>query len=166
MYNKKSDYALNKINPTAIVCISVTGDNIELTREQFASEEEFMFWKQWSDTEYQETEHRCRGYYDNTVSLNEDIDAVGESLENELIFAMDKDIYERECEKQMEQVRSILTKIQFRRLWRYHALGMSEQQIADMEGVGQQRISNSITDAHKKIEKIFGLASKKGGKNG
>ena len=72
MFNKNSDYALNKLNPDAIVCSSVTGVNVELTCEQFANEEELLFWKQWSDDDYKVTEDNGRGYYDHTISLIEE----------------------------------------------------------------------------------------------
>ncbi|MDE7246135.1 MAG: hypothetical protein K2O18_19485, partial [Oscillospiraceae bacterium] len=43
MFDPKSDYALNKMDPEAIVYPSATGVHIRLTRENFASEEEFRF---------------------------------------------------------------------------------------------------------------------------
>ena len=45
MFDTKSDFALNKFDQDAIVCRSVTGVHIRLTREDFASEEEFLRWK-------------------------------------------------------------------------------------------------------------------------
>ena len=42
MFDTKSDFALNKFDQDAIVCRSVTGVHIRLTREDFASEEEFF----------------------------------------------------------------------------------------------------------------------------
>ena len=44
-------------------------------RDSFSSEEEFLRWKQWSDEDYYETERQGRGYYDNGVSLDENISA-------------------------------------------------------------------------------------------
>ena len=46
MFDPKSDYALNKKDPEAIVYHSATGVHIRLTRENFASEEEFRATKQ------------------------------------------------------------------------------------------------------------------------
>ena len=48
MFNKKSEYAQNKREKDSIIYISVNG-RIRLTRSDFASEEEFLRWKQWSD---------------------------------------------------------------------------------------------------------------------
>ena len=166
MFDKKSLRALNKMNPASIVCSDAAGNYVHITQADFDTEEEFLFWKNWSDNEYEETEHIGRKYYDNNVSLDEDINVAGESLENELIAAIDSVVYDRKRAKQLEQVRSILTATQFRRLWKYHVLDMTEQEIADAEGVGQQRISNSITGAHKKIKKFFNSVQKMGGKNG
>ena len=51
MFNTQSDYALNKLDKEAIVCPSATGVHIRLTREDFASEEEFLYWKELSDSD-------------------------------------------------------------------------------------------------------------------
>ena len=60
MYNKRSDYALNKRDREAIVFASTTGDVIRLTREDFATDAEFERWKTWSDADYHATELRDR----------------------------------------------------------------------------------------------------------
>ena len=41
MFDRNSDYALNKKDPDAIVCKSATGIHIRLTRLDFSSQEEF-----------------------------------------------------------------------------------------------------------------------------
>lgn len=69
MYDRKSDYALNKQNRNAIVCGSVTGVHIRLTRSDFSSEEEFQKWKAWSDWDYHTTEKAGRAYHDNRLPL-------------------------------------------------------------------------------------------------
>ena len=51
MFDKKSDYAQNKRDKDAIVYISVT-ESALLTCADFASEDEFMRWKHWSDSNY------------------------------------------------------------------------------------------------------------------
>ena len=45
MFDKHCGYALNRLDKTAIVCQSVTRNHIRLTREDFSSEEEFIYWK-------------------------------------------------------------------------------------------------------------------------
>lgn len=52
MFNRKSIYALNKKDPDAIVYMDANEVIIRLTREDFASEEEFLKWKSWSDGNY------------------------------------------------------------------------------------------------------------------
>ena len=69
MFDTKSDFALNKLDRDAIVCRSVTGVHIRLTREDFASEEEFLRWKVWSDGDYYDTEKDGRGFYDYGLPL-------------------------------------------------------------------------------------------------
>lgn len=62
MFDRKSDFALNKKDPDAIVYKSSTGVHIRLTRLDFASLEEFEKWKHWSDEDYHSTEkanHVC-----------------------------------------------------------------------------------------------------------
>ena len=51
MFDKKSEYALNKHDQDSIIYISVSG-HIRLTRADFSSEEEFLKWKAWSDEDY------------------------------------------------------------------------------------------------------------------
>ena len=64
MFNTNSDYVINKLDTDAIVCRSVTGQLLRITREDFSSDEEFEKWKLWSDSDYHETELRDRAYSD------------------------------------------------------------------------------------------------------
>ena len=64
MFNTNSDYAINKLDTEAIVCRSVTGQLLRITREDFNSDEEFEKWKSWSDADYHETELSDRAYSD------------------------------------------------------------------------------------------------------
>ena len=50
MFNKKSDYALNKREKEAIVYVSVTG-TIYLSHKDFNNEEEFLKWKSYRNPE-------------------------------------------------------------------------------------------------------------------
>ena len=56
MFNRKSSYALNKKDPNTIVYIDANDVIIRLTREDFASEEEFLKWKSLSDADYHASE--------------------------------------------------------------------------------------------------------------
>lgn len=58
MFNRKSSYALNKKDASAIVYIDANENIIGLTREDFASEGEFQKWKSWSDENYHTEDNR------------------------------------------------------------------------------------------------------------
>ena len=58
MFRKKSDYALNKLDPDAIVYRDATGEIHRLTRVDFDSEEDFLRWKKWSDENYHAAEKK------------------------------------------------------------------------------------------------------------
>ena len=45
MFNTNSDYAINKLDTEAIVCRTVSGEVVRITRDDFASDEEFKIWK-------------------------------------------------------------------------------------------------------------------------
>ena len=87
MFDKKSEYALNKHDQDSIIYISVSG-HIRLTRADFSSEEEFLKWKAWSDADYHQTEKEGRSFNDNRVALDDYLDVVGavQSAEDEFFF--------------------------------------------------------------------------------
>ena len=60
----------------------------------------------------------------------------------------------RRASEAVVKLKDKLTETQFRRLWMYHVDGLTEVEIAKREGVGQRRVSTSITDAEKKIKKF------------
>lgn len=156
MFDKKSDYALNKREKDTIVYISVTGP-VLLTRAHFASEEDFRSWKIWSDGDYRNTERLGRDFYDHSIPLDERLDAIGAvaSIEDELFRRQE----ESECAQRyaalLEQIRRCLTSTQYRRLWLYCVEGMTMERIAQSEGVSHQNVSKTIVTAKKKIERFF-----------
>ena len=155
MFDTKSDYSLNKNDPNAIVCQSMDGVHIRLTREDFASEEEFLHWKNWSDDDYYTTENDKRSYYDHCLALNETLDVPFPSDEEEMMTPMLKAESDERRATLLEMVRSSLTKKQYRRLYMYYLQGMTEAEIAKLEGVGQRRISTSISSGTKIVERFF-----------
>ena len=136
MFNRKSIYALNKKDPDAIVYMDANEVIVRLTREDFASEEEFLKWKSWSDGNYH----------------TEDNQDVVEGKHNT-------------SSAMVSQIRDKLTETQFRRLWMYYVDGMTVDEIGRIEGIRHQNISKSIGSAMKKINKIFPVSSKTGCKN-
>ena len=156
MFDPKSDYALNKIDPEAIVCKSVTGEHIRLTREDFSSDEEFIRWKEWSDGDYHSALKSGRDFYDNGIPLKEDLDSESLSAEDVLIAPLlEQEVRERQ-RFYVQQIKDVLTKTQFRRFWMYYVNAMTVEEIADIEHITHQNVSKSIRAAWKKIKKFFG----------
>lgn len=156
MFDKKSDYALNKREKNSIVYISVT-HSVQLTRRDFSSEEEFQKWKDWSDSNYRAGEQSGRDFYDNTIPFDEKMDVIGAvlSAENEFISKQSTIERLRLCTELVEHVKSNLTEKQYRRLWMFYAESMSVEAIAAREDVSHQSISESISSARKKIFIFF-----------
>ena len=154
MFNTQSDYALNKLDKEAIVCPSATGVHIRLTREDFASEEEFLYWKELSDSDYHKRE--LAGWNDSrSLSLETQRDCPLMSAED-IVFAPYLAAEQAEQRRRvLEQVRRCLTEKQYRRLCLYYLEGKTEAEIAVLEGVGQHRISVSITRGAKIVEKFL-----------
>lgn len=155
MFDRKSDYALNKKDPEAIVCKSVSGVHIRLTRVDFSSEEEFQRWKDWSDEDYHAGEKSGRSFYDHCVSLEICVPMGSPSAEEIYFDPEEETAWTVRKEQMTAKIQVSLTEKQYQRLYLYYIAGMTEAEIAQVEGVGQQRISASITAARKNIEKIF-----------
>ena len=164
MFDPRSDYALNKLNPDAIVCKSVTGVHIRITREDFASEEEFQRWKTWYDNDLHEEEKRNHICDDNDLSLEGLAEAAVVSPSAEAVIEhRARNRAKKQYNAEMFiNTRAQLTKTQYRRIWLYFVDGMTEQQIAMIEGVGQQRISKSIVSSVNKIKTFLESGNKRG----
>ena len=144
MYRKKSDYALNKLDPDAIVYRDATGEIHRLTREDFDSEEEFLRWKEWSDENYHTTEKKQHIEDNRTVPLTAAVELSAAHSTPEEEQGVDEKALLRLC-------KSLLTDKQFRRYWMYRIENLTEEEIAVREGVRHQNISKSLRSA----EKIF-----------
>ena len=161
MFDTKSDFALNKFDRDAIVCRSVTGVHIRLTRADFASEEEFLRWKVWSDGDYYDTEKDGRVFYDNGIPLDPRVDKLGAvpSIEAGILAALDAAEASAEQAQRtavlMEQIKACLTETQYRRLWMFHARKMNVTAIARAEGISKASASRSISAALKNISNFF-----------
>ena len=161
MFDTKSDFALNKFDRDAIVCRSVTGVHIRLSRADFASEEEFLRWKVWSDGDYYDTEKDGRDFYDNGIPLDPRVDKLGAvpSIEAGILAALDAAEASAEQAQRtavlMEQIKACLTETQYRRLWMFHARKMNVTAIARAEGISKASASRSISAALKNISNFF-----------
>ena len=160
MFDKKSDYALNKHDQDSIIYISVSG-RIRLTCADFSSEEEFLKWKAWSDEDYHETEKRGRSFNDKQVDLDDYLDVARAvpSAEDEFfseLLKADAQAEEKALrEKRLAALKAILNAQQYRRLWLYYAESKSVTEIAKSEGVTKASVSRSLARAIKKISKKF-----------
>ena len=157
MFNRKSSYALNKKDPNAIVYMDANDGIIRLTREDFASEEEFLKWKEWSDESYHVEDKRDVVDGKRLISIDDlseaalavpGIDAVMEHQRKRL---EDRS----HAVAMVAQIREKLTATQFRRLWMYYADGMTIDEIGAAERVSHQAVSLNIAAAIRKIKKYF-----------
>ena len=162
MFNKKTFYALNKKDASAIVYIDANENIIRLTREDFVSEEEFQKWKSWSDAEYHISEKRDHVHSNHTLALDELSDIVASVSDVDLCVerAQERlDQIHRSAEL-VAEIKKYLTTIQFRRLWLYEVEQKSLEEIALLEGVSATAVFYSIQLARKKIQKFFLTGSK------
>ena len=139
MFNTRTDFTLNKFDKTAIVCQSVSGPSIRLTREDFASEEEFTYWKAWSDEDYHKIEND--GQYDSRcLSLDTQRDTPTPSAEDVVVehILIAENAHERAV--LVNQIRLMLTAKQYRRLCLRYIHDLSPEKIAEMEGVTIQAV--------------------------
>ena len=157
MFKKDSLYSINKKNPDAVVYKFANGEESRITRADFATEEEFLAFKAWSDEDLHIEDKREVLAGIRQVSI-EDISeaaiatpAVDVVMEHQLQRSEQR----RKVSELVVQLKDKLTEKQFRRLWMYCVENKTEQEIADIEGVDQQRISKSIIAAKKKIKKFF-----------
>ena len=157
MYNRNSDPARNKRDADAIVYQDAGGNTIRLTREDFASEEEFLLWKAWSDADYHRTEKNDHLYAHHTASIEVLIGQLPTvpSMDAELGEAYDRQEQVRIHTEALKLHKSCLSEIQFRRLWMHHVEGRTVREIAHKEGVGYQRVHKSIQAAENNIYKIL-----------
>lgn len=157
MFNPKSDYALNKKDPDAVVYHSVDGTVFRLTRKYFASEDEFMYWKEASDKDYHKREKADHIHANNSVSLESLPEKVTATISPELTMIDRQDRLEREQLRQLllAGLDSCLTTTQRRRLWLYCVEGWTVRRIAGAENVKHPSVVESLAAARKKLEKFL-----------
>ena len=157
MFNRKSIYALNKKDPNAIVYTDADGNLIRLTRDDFASEEEFLRWKKMSDADYHGEEKADHLYYDGTLSLEGLSEEAVATLSAEEGYITEINLAERQLlgKLLLEGMGDQLTELQRKRLWLYCISGMTEQEIASSEGIAQQNVSKCIASAKKKLKNFL-----------
>ena len=157
MYNRDTDHARNKRDAEAIVYQDAGGNTIRLTREDFASEEEFLLWKSWSDADYHRTEKEDHLHANHTVSFEGLLDQLSTlpSMDSKPGESYDRQEQVRLHIEGMKLLKSCLSEIQFRRLWMHYVEGRTVREIARIESISYQCVSKSIRAAEKKIFKIL-----------
>ena len=155
MFDRRSLHALNKNDKDAIVSVDAYQKKYKLTAEDFVSEAEYGKWKAWLDQAYHEEEKGDHIYSDHTVPM-ELITMLSdgiESPEEKLIEAIEHDEWWNWCRMVLDEIKSVLSEKQFRRLWMYYGKGMTEEIIAEEEGTSHQAVSKCINAARKRIER-------------
>ena len=155
MQKHKDIYTLNREHSDAIIYLDSDGKIIRLTREDFPSEKEFQRWKKWSDQQYQLELRQEKGYWDRKVTIKE-FDQRQDAPRDFESSLLDRD--ERVAQKKAalvvtREIRKLLTKTQYRRLWLYGVMRMTEEEIGRQENVSHQAVSKSLRSAMRRIRK-------------
>lgn len=166
MFNRKSDYALNKKNMASIVYKDAYDNIIQLTVDDFSSEKEFRKWKNWMNMKAHTEEKKEHVYRNHTVSLDGFEEFAGFAPDTNTYCEQDEanQLMMAQIELQVLQIRAALSEKQFRRVWMYFVDEMTMDEIGEKEGISHQNVSKSIDAALKKIPKIFPQAQKQGAK--
>ena len=154
MPDRKSIYTLNKKDPEAIVYTDADRHIIRLTRADFDTEADFLKWKAWSDENYHDEEKSDHVEDNHTAPLDEKAGAA-DGPEVIIEQRIEKQAQERYTAETVIRIKGQLTEKQFRRLWLRYVEGLDVVEIARQEGKGHSSISESISEAKKKISSIF-----------
>ncbi len=159
MFDNKSDYALNKKNQNSIVYCDSTGHITHITSADFFSEEEFLFWKSWSDADYKETDYADSYFHRHIAELDTIGDSAGSiaSPEEMLLYKTEREEQVQEAMELVQVIAESLTEVQFRRLWLHRVQKENVRSIAKKEGFVHSCVVASIKSAERKI---FMIASK------
>ena len=157
MFDPKSDYALNKMAPDAIVYKDAAGEVTRLTLADFSGPEEFQRWKAWSDENYHDIEKATHVFYNHTCSLHSLSEKAIAVLSPEEAMMEDQEQQERRELRRMliKGLDSCLTPVQRRRLWLYCVDGLTEDAIALAENVAQQSVAECLRRAKENLKKFL-----------
>lgn len=156
MFDRKSDYALNKKDPDAIVFKTAAGVFVHLCQEDFSSEEEFHKWKAWSDEDYHTMDIENNTYWKHTVNIEGIPEQAGGPSPELLLFEQYDQMDRKQfCRLLLEGINTCLSEPQRRRLLKYYFEGMTQTEIADAENVAQQNVAESLWRSVEKLKKFF-----------
>ena len=162
---KDSDYALNKhsngiVYRFADKIIEVALEDY-LTENPGKTEDDFLKLKAFSDADYlsQDRMDYQQTWKNSSISdLDETTECCTSSPEESMIVEMDKldEIKTRKYQTQLaRQALESLTDVQRRRYLMYHIDGLTTRRIAEIEGVEQRSVMDSLEWAEKKIKKFL-----------
>ena len=119
MFDSNNLYVLNKKDRNALVYRDSMGTVSRLTRDMFSSDEEFEYWKKWSDEDYHNEEKERHVFADNTLYIDGMSEEAATEDSPEDLFFMSLSSLERTelCSILMEKFNSCLTATQRRRVW-------------------------------------------------
>ena len=157
MPKKRNIYAMNRQDPNAIVYLDSDGSTIRLTREDFSTEEELQKWKAWSDQQYLQESRREKNYWDRKVTIKEFDQRQGSPADSETLLLEHEDrmAQKRAAQIVTKDIQRLLTKNQYRRLWLYGVMHMTEEEIGRLENVSHQAVSKSLRSAMRRIRKYI-----------
>ena len=154
MPDKRSIYTLNKKDPEAIVYTDADRRIIRLTRADFDTEADFLKWKAWSDANYHTEEKGDHVEENHTAPIDEKTGAT-DGPEVIIEQRIEKQAQNQYAAETVIRIKGQLTEKQFRRLWLHYVEGLDVEEIARQEGKGHSSISESISEAKKKISSFF-----------
>ena len=156
MFKKDSLYSINKKNPDAVVYKFANGEESRITRADFATEDEFLAFKAWSDEDLHIEDKREVLAGIRQVSIDDISEAAISTPAVDVVMERQHQRAEqrRKASEMVVQLKNKLTETQFRRLWMYHVDGMTIDEIGEIEGISHQNVSKSIIAAERKIKKF------------
>lgn len=155
MFDSSNLYVLNKKDRNALVYRDSMGTISRLTRDMFSSDEEFEYWKKWSDEDYHNEEKERHVFADNTLYIDGMSEEAATEDSPEDLFFMSLSSLERTelCSILMEKFNRCLTATQRRRVWLHLVDGKTLREIAALEGATFLSIYESVKVAKNKILK-------------
>lgn len=148
---------VNLKDKTAIIYDFCAGDSeipkkCVLTAENVKGKNKFEQWKGESDSLYSVIYSSNHRFYDhNVASLDEAITAAGPSCEDLVLEDMERQEKDALLWRVADYLMSDLSPKMRRRFLLYYKSGLSEDEIAEMDGVAQPTVSRSISKARDKI---------------
>ena len=154
VFDRKSLYARNKLNPDAIVYPDINAREYLITKEDFSSETEFRYWKEWSDSDYHTRAKHDNKEADHTLPMDNPSSEIGtsDSVEDFILQEIERKQQQEEIAGLVIACKAQVTEIQFRRIWLCFVYGKTHRAIAAMDGVSHQAVSKSIRLSKEKIK--------------